>query len=201
MSKRRRIHLRNRAWCDALHQLCSEWLSTHSVVAEVGSFAGESTAVFATHCRRAYAIDPWDESYREELVAGCADKDLCTFLRAFHISSMQDVERQFEKRTARFENICKLRMTSRRAARQLRHEPLDFVYIDAIHTFDAVSEDIGRWSCKIKPGGLIGGHDYCEARWPGVVAAVNATLGQPDAVYRDTSWIKVLPERTGARRR
>jgi hypothetical protein len=37
---------------------------------------------------------------------------------------------------------------------------LDFVYIDANHTYEGVKEDIKYWYPKVKPGGLLLGHDY-----------------------------------------
>lgn len=37
---------------------------------------------------------------------------------------------------------------------------LDFVYIDANHEWPYVTQDIYYWSKKIRPGGIIAGHDY-----------------------------------------
>jgi len=37
---------------------------------------------------------------------------------------------------------------------------LDFVYIDANHNFKYVLEDINKWSKKVRPGGIVSGHDY-----------------------------------------
>jgi len=46
------------------------------------------------------------------------------------------------------------------ASKQFDDESLDFVYIDANHTYDFVREDIRCWTPKVKKGGIIGGHDY-----------------------------------------
>jgi GT2 family glycosyltransferase len=46
---------------------------------------------------------------------------------------------------------------------------LDFVYIDAIHTKEAVFEDMCAWWPKVKLGGWLCGHDY---QFTGVVEAV-----------------------------
>lgn len=48
-------------------------------------------------------------------------------------------------------------------------ETLDFVFIDAIHTFEAVKEDIKAWWPLLRPGGLLTGHDH---RMDGVHEAV-----------------------------
>ena len=59
------------------------------------------------------------------------------------------------------------------AAREVPDESLDFVYIDADHRFDYVMEDIITWSRKVRPGGIVSGHDYFRFRNTGVVPAVD----------------------------
>jgi predicted O-methyltransferase YrrM len=49
---------------------------------------------------------------------------------------------------------------------------LDFVYIDANHSYANVKEDITLYYPKLKQGGVIGGDDYW-AYYPGVARAVN----------------------------
>lgn len=51
----------------------------------------------------------------------------------------------------------------------------DFVFIDADHTYDAVKKDIANWESKVKPGGLLCGHDYAheEGKGWGVKKAVD----------------------------
>ena len=39
-------------------------------------------------------------------------------------------------------------------------EELDFVYIDAAHTFDNALQDIEVWYPKVKKGGMLSGHDF-----------------------------------------
>ena len=40
---------------------------------------------------------------------------------------------------------------------------LDFVFIDANHTFEYVVNDIAEWSKKVRPGGIISGHDFLNS--------------------------------------
>jgi predicted O-methyltransferase YrrM len=49
---------------------------------------------------------------------------------------------------------------------------LDFVFIDADHRYEMVARDIDAWLPKVKRGGIIAGHDFCN--WPGfgVIQAV-----------------------------
>lgn len=49
---------------------------------------------------------------------------------------------------------------------------LDFVYIDGNHTYEYTKKDIDLFYSKVKPGGLISGHDY-KKETPGVIRAVN----------------------------
>lgn len=39
-------------------------------------------------------------------------------------------------------------------------DSLDFVYIDANHTYESVVDDINLWYPKVKSGGILAGHDY-----------------------------------------
>jgi FkbM family methyltransferase len=53
-----------------------------------------------------------------------------------------------------------LRMKGVYASELFEDNSLDFVYIDANHTYEGVKEDIKYWYPKVKPGGLLLGHDY-----------------------------------------
>lgn len=47
-----------------------------------------------------------------------------------------------------------------KAAVQVKDKSVDFVYIDANHSYTFVKDDINYWLPKVKAGGMIGGHDY-----------------------------------------
>ena len=46
------------------------------------------------------------------------------------------------------------------AASQFDDASIDFVFIDADHIYEHVKKDILAWLPKVKPGGIIAGHDY-----------------------------------------
>lgn len=49
---------------------------------------------------------------------------------------------------------------SDKAADQFEDGSLDFVFIDGNHQFEWVVADIAKWSKKVRPGGIVYGHDY-----------------------------------------
>jgi hypothetical protein len=46
------------------------------------------------------------------------------------------------------------------AAEDVPKWSLDFVYIDGDHSFNEVMQDIIVWSARVRPGGIVAGHDY-----------------------------------------
>ena len=74
-------------------------------------------------------------------------------------------------------SIIRRKLTSV-AVKDFPDEFFDFVYIDATHTYAGALEDIQQWVKKIKPDGIIAGHDYCEG-WSGVIEAVNQSVIDP----------------------
>jgi hypothetical protein len=89
------------------------------------------------------------------------------------------------------------------AARRFADNSLDFVFLDANHSFTGVSADIVAWWPKIKPGGWLCGHDYggwlCvgeKRQYFGVQKAVDAfaaRLGVEVAADRDYTFFVAKP--------
>jgi len=53
-----------------------------------------------------------------------------------------------------------IRLDSVSASALFGNKSLDFVFIDADHTYEGCSSDIEAWKDKIKPDGYLCGHDY-----------------------------------------
>lgn len=50
-------------------------------------------------------------------------------------------------------------------------EPIDYLYVDADHSYESVFADLRAWVPHVKPGGLILGDDYGSDMYPGVRTA------------------------------
>ncbi len=56
---------------------------------------------------------------------------------------------------------------------------LDLVFIDTPHDYPTIIADLRAWLPKVKPGGIIAGHDAC-AKWPSVCRALIEVFGEQD---------------------
>lgn len=70
---------------------------------------------------------------------------------------------------------------------------IDLVFIDADHSYTGARADIDAWLTKIRPGGIICGHDYCND-FPGVMEAVDESFAGRVKLYDDTVWAVVVSE-------
>jgi predicted O-methyltransferase YrrM len=159
-----------------LHDLV-ELLPEETVMVEIGCYVGDSSQIFAPKVSHMTCIDPWQNGYD--------DNDASS-----HTHPMSIVEEQFRETMSQFDNVEILKGSSEEAVDTFADGSLDFVYIDGLHTYEGVKNDIELWLPKVKKGGYIGGHDYGSKHHPGVKPAVDEMLGEPDKTFRDTSWLK-----------
>lgn len=165
--------------------------------AEIGVYRGEySELLLQTWSgQRLYSIDPWVQFDREEYV------DVCNL-------SERDQEKNVRSSAERLgvfgTRSAILRQTSEQAATQFAAGSLDFVYIDAQHHYEAVCRDLALWADKVRPGGIVGGHDYLDGDIDsgvyGVKRAVDEWCRARDltpSVTREgpyPSWFVIAPE-------
>jgi predicted O-methyltransferase YrrM len=83
-----------------------------------------------------------------------------------------------------------IKKTSVEAAKIVEDCSLDFVFIDANHSYKSVKEDIEAWLPKVRVGGLLTGHDYSN-QFPGVVRAVKERFEGSFYVSGDVWWTRV----------
>ena len=90
------------------------------------------------------------------------------FIDAFKFSSLTLVEihsggfEDMRKLSERFKFIKIVIGSSESAVKDFANESIDFIYIDADHSYDAVKKDIEMWFPKVKRGGYMAFHDYSE---------------------------------------
>lgn len=85
------------------------------------------------------------------------------------------------------------RMTSLLAAASMAPASVDAVFVDAAHSYEEVSADIGAWWPKLLPGGCMAGHDFRRldrAFWKvgGVREAVAGSFQRDVFLDSDTVW-------------
>lgn len=85
------------------------------------------------------------------------------------------------------------RVGSVEGADQFEDGSLDFIYIDAGHSFTECMNDIAAWWPKLKPGGIIAGDDYAdEDEWFEVKRAVDTFFADKRGTLHttpDLTWL------------
>ena len=83
---------------------------------------------------------------------------------------------------------------------QYEDNSIDFLFIDASHTYEDVLRDIQLWHPKVKENGIIAGHDYNFGDFPGVPKAVNEYFTSDNIRVSKWSWIydhtSLFPQKT-----
>jgi len=95
-----------------------------------------------------------------------------------------EAEKEAYERTAQWPNIKLVKGWSSEIAPTVPNNSVDFVYIDANHSYPSCVEDINLWSPKVREGGIVMGHDYFDVKRHarlqhldfGVIEAVNGWL-------------------------
>lgn len=139
---------------------------------EVGVFAGDlSKRLLLRPDLKLTMVDSWEEHGVDSEYAKSGD---------FHGVLSRSAQDSYYKHTmevTRFagERAVILRKSSIEAAKDFEDGSLDFVFLDADHTYEAVRADIAAWYPKVKRGGLLCGHDYANHEFPawGVEKAVS----------------------------
>lgn len=130
--------------------------------AEIGVRTGAFSEVICKIGKdiKLFSVDPYALPYRD---------------KRSNAIGMAEQEKFFQDATKRLAPYdCKiLRQESMVAVLSFQPESLDFVYIDGSHEFDYVMCDIIEWAKRVKPGGIVAGHDYYRFRDADVVTAVD----------------------------
>ncbi len=147
---------------DRLAGLFSNW--NYKVGAEIGVERGAYSKVLCMKNPKLhlYCIDPWQayEGYREHVTQ----------------SKLDGFFEETKERLSPY-NCTFIREFSGRASLDFEDDSLDFVYIDANHSYENVRNDLNAWVRKVRKGGIVAGHDYIKRKGQdaifGVIPAVD----------------------------
>lgn len=153
------------------------------VIVEIGVFRGKNAAILREEFPHAhlYLIDPWASS-NTYLYSGTA------------VSKEQEVfDEAYERVKTLFAedpNVTLIKKTAEEAAPELP-DHLDLVFIDANHDYNVVKNQILTWRKKVRPGGILSGHNYGRKRLPGVKEAVDEIFGDDFLLGQDEVWATI----------
>jgi hypothetical protein len=161
---------------------------------EVGCREGRTTGHVLAQCPdlRAIAIDPW-----------CAQPACEDVSRETYVDwDFAKIEAEFWKNVGDNKGRCKMiRMTGASVASGWSHDDVDPVYrdyadvvfIDALHDYESVKQDIALWWPLVRPGRYLCGHDF-NHKWPGVERAVAEHFNLMDVgLAPDSVWFVRKP--------
>ena len=153
---------------------------------EVGAFLGKSTSFMAVEIAQSTkdirfdVIDTWQGSLEHQPGAEHARSEVSG-------GTLYEQFRRNMKPVAHLLNP--IQASSLEAVKRYKDSSLDFVFLDASHTYEDVKADIQAWKPKIKKGGYLGGHDF-QIDFPGVVQAVQEEI--PEYMRLGFSWVTQL---------
>jgi len=141
---------------------------------EVGVYEGENAeSMLRQGIDFLYLVDPYKAHVNNSIATDTA----------IYKVTQEDMDRaktlMFQRVSAYPGKSQLIELFSEEAAQQFENDSVDFVYIDSIHSYDQVKKDIAAWFPKVRPGGVLGGHDYAmgshkgDIGYLGLMKAVN----------------------------
>jgi len=132
--------------------------------AEIGVFAGNvSSYLLKTHPRlKLTMVDAWSPVMPGSTLADSGDELVQLQPETWPIVKQLAMARTNFAAGRR----CVLCGDSVLMADKVNNESLDFIFIDADHSYEGCLNDLKAWCPKVKPKGIICGHDYETPRYP-----------------------------------
>ena len=171
------------------YQHISGWLSSaegatlqkygaDKVCLEVGSYKGKSSCYIAEVAQNVTCIDTFlaDTSGQNQVAASTYEE-------------FRHNTQQFQKK------IRAIVGYSTEMAPLLQEEYFDMIFLDAMHDYDSVYNDLSAYWDKLKMDGYFLFHDYANPDYPGVGIAARELIGDPEevidsiGVYKKTSAV------------
>lgn len=172
----------------------AEQLQDGAVIIEIGVYHGRSILYLAEHlwemrkrnCKL-YAVDSWKEWDEDK-------KENSESLFYENLASLTPLEGWLK-----LGFIVPVKANSMSASEELSNVKADLIFIDALHDYGSVKQDIEVWSKHLKPNGILSGHDYWHwGEHAGVGKAVDEVF--PGVLSEGSVWYvppKPFTDKTG----
>lgn len=154
------------------------------VIVEVGCYLGRSACCLGDMIQKSgkkvtvLAVDIWPSPFIHNDGSGLIVE--CPFEIFYNNVRQADLAKI----------IIPIHTESLRAATLVRNG-LACVFIDGSHDYENCAADIDAWMPKVRPGGIIAGHDY-DGTFPGVIKAATEKLGNRLQIM-NRSWFADIP--------
>lgn len=170
-----------------------------SIGVELGVWKGDSSEKFLRRAKHLHLVDPWAcAPYEQSDEFGDYDGYLKRYSTIVGSSTPRDFQKYYDniynQVVERFDQkpVTIHRCTTDEFFDSFA-EKVDWVYVDALHSFDGCLNDLQRSLNVVKQGGYIFGDDYNTK--PGVTKAVDAFIQMTgltlDIFYKDQFKIAV----------
>jgi hypothetical protein len=144
--------------------------------AEIGVWDGKFSEILCQELPKTkiYSIDPWEfyplyKNFRKPWM-------------------FEPTYQKTKEKLSQYPNSEIIRKKSLDAVKDFADDSLDFVFIDADHRFQFITNDIAEWSKKVRSGGIISGHDFAEGHASKDFVHVKAVVEAWTYSYRIHPW-------------
>lgn len=172
----------------------------NSIGAELGVWKGDSSTKFLTKAKFLHLVDSWSViAYEDSDEHG----DYAGYLKRYKSIVGSDKEEDFQKfydniyndvlERFKSSSVKIHRMTTKEWFNNF-NEKLDWIYVDANHSYNDALYDLEESFKRIKSGGLLIADDYCDNK-PGVQKAINEFSKTKNLIinnfYKDQIYFEV----------
>jgi hypothetical protein len=128
-----------------------ELMPKNGIVAELGVNKGDFSAQILETCqpKRLHLVDIWNT-------------------KRYHPGLKLDIEKRFEKAIIEGQLVVNYGLSTD-VVKQFEDNYFDWIYIDTEHSYKCTIAELESYAKKMKPGGIIAGHDYVMGSWVNLV--------------------------------
>jgi hypothetical protein len=137
-----------------------ELMPKNAVVAELGVNKGDFSEQIINKCQpnKLHLVDVWNS-------------------KRYHSGLKLEIESKFEEEIQKGQIIINYGLSTD-VVKNFENTYFDWIYIDTEHSYKCTIAELEMYAEKIKPGGIIAGHDYVMGNWAGLTR-----YGVIEAVY------------------